>query len=56
MNFLDLISMPMDQLLKFLEGQPDFIGEAVAKMAYQEISKTGQSINDFKEVYNGNSI
>ncbi|EKF9824730.1 hypothetical protein O1D07_003342 [Vibrio cholerae] len=39
MSFYDLLSMPMSELLEFLNGQPDFIGEAVAKAAYQELAR-----------------
>jgi len=39
MSFYNLLFMPMSELLEFLEGQPDFVGEAVAKAAYQELTR-----------------
>lgn len=35
----DLINWPAEDVVEYLNHQPDFVGEAVAKMCYQELSR-----------------
>ncbi len=41
MRLCDLIHQPADQVIEYLKDKPDFMGEAVAKMCYQEITRQG---------------
>ncbi len=41
MRLCDLMYQPADQVIEYLKDKPDSIGEAIAKMCYQEITRQG---------------
>ncbi|MCG9780464.1 hypothetical protein [Photobacterium damselae] len=41
MRLSDIIYQPIDQVIEYLKGKPDAIGEAIAKAAYQELTRRG---------------
>lgn len=38
-RLLDIINQPVEIVIEYLKDKPDFIGEAIAKQAYQHISQ-----------------
>ena len=43
MSLSDLQHIPLGMLIIYLKKRPDFMGEAVAKMAYQELTRRYQN-------------
>lgn len=37
----DLMYQPADQVIEYLKDKPDFMGEAIAKLCYQELARQG---------------
>lgn len=38
-RLVDIIHMPAEQAIALLSTMPDFMGEAIAKLCYQHVSK-----------------
>lgn len=41
----ELINAPIEKVIEFLDGKPDFMGEAVARLAYTFITNNPQAVS-----------